>query len=413
MTWLPRSEEDLVQALDAGDVAESNRLDMKASIGDSDRARKETAKDLASFAVDGGALLIGVREDKDNQVFVPAPIDLRAAVERIEQIAANRVDPPLVVHPREIASKEEGVGYLWVDIPASPDAPHMVEGRYYGRGERTNRILTDADVLRLHQQREQDQDRAIRSLDRLQNADPFPGSRLSTLLTERPTPSFGHLYLTATPRRAPRGIGERLVWDRGDELLQFVLDIENVGMPLLRSWGPHFLGGIHRASRADHASVSTLGGSATQLEQDEQYGLEVRVGTDGSVGVIVTGLSSSPERGAIVMDGFLLANTWRLLLLTKRVAEEVDYTGTWDVGLRATELDGRTARSHSDQSRWGLDEAPTFDQYEYERTTSVTGDSLASPGHAVRALTEPLLRGLGAWARWASSVPELLASTTD
>ena len=150
MTWLPRSEEDLVQALDAGDVAESNRLDMKASIGDSDRARKETAKDLASFAVDGGALLIGVREDKDNQVFVPAPIDLRAAVERIEQIAANRVDPPLVVHPREIASKEQGVGYLWVDIPSSPDAPHMVEGRYYGRGERTNRILTDADVLRLH-----------------------------------------------------------------------------------------------------------------------------------------------------------------------------------------------------------------------------------------------------------------------
>ncbi len=126
LSWNPRTEADIRAALEARDVSESNVLDMKAVIGDKDSERRETAKDLASFAVDGGALLIGVAEHKDTRTFEAVPIALHDVIERIEQIAANRVDPPLVVRPREIPSDKEGLGYVWVDIPASPDAPHMV-----------------------------------------------------------------------------------------------------------------------------------------------------------------------------------------------------------------------------------------------------------------------------------------------
>ena len=153
MTWPPLTESDIADALKAGDVAESNRLDFKALVGDNDRGRRETAKDMASFAIDGGALLIGISEDKSARSFHLAPVDLHDVVERIEQIAGNRVDPPLVVRPREIPAEQDGFGYVWVDVPASPDAPHMVDGRYYGRGERTNRTLSDADVRRLHSKR--------------------------------------------------------------------------------------------------------------------------------------------------------------------------------------------------------------------------------------------------------------------
>lgn len=407
MTWPPRSEDEILAALATADVAESNRLDMKLMIGDKDSARRETAKDLASFAVDGGALLIGIREDKEARSFHPAPIDLRAAVERVEQIAANRVDPPLVVRPREIVSNQVGLGYLWVEIPASPDAPHMVDGRYYGRGERTNRILSDADVLRLHEQRRGDSDRAVTALNRLQDADPFPRARKTAPTTEPPKPRFGHLYLSATPRRASPGLAEGLVWDRHEELLTFATQIENSGPSLFRSWGPHFMGGIYFATRSDHASVSTISGDAAALEREEQYGVDVRIHTDGAAGMIVTGASHPLDGDAVVNDGMIVANAWRVILWAKCIAEETGYTGTWDLGLRATNLAGRSARSRMSRSHFDRDDVPAFDQDEYQRTTSITRSEFSNPGQAVRALTEPVLRGLGSWSTWVNELPEL------
>ncbi len=38
-------------------------------------------------------------------------------------------------------------------VPASPEAPHMVDCRYLAGGAKTKRYLTDSEVLRLHQRR--------------------------------------------------------------------------------------------------------------------------------------------------------------------------------------------------------------------------------------------------------------------
>ena len=46
-----------------------------------------------------------------------------------------------------------GHGYVVVHIPQSVRAPHMADGRYYGRGDKTNRVLPNTEVVRLLDQR--------------------------------------------------------------------------------------------------------------------------------------------------------------------------------------------------------------------------------------------------------------------
>jgi len=93
--WQPSTEAQILIAIDDGNIVENHHIDAKAIIGDAPRARKNTAQDFASFAIDGGALIIGISEDGPG-AFSAAPFALDRDVERAEQIAANLVDPPLI-----------------------------------------------------------------------------------------------------------------------------------------------------------------------------------------------------------------------------------------------------------------------------------------------------------------------------
>jgi len=406
MTWPPETEADVLLAISAGDLVESNRLDVKALVGDTSSARKETAKDLASFAVDGGALLIGVHEDKEARLFAAAPIDLHDVLERIEQIAANRIEPPLVVHPREIPSGPDGAGYVWVDIPASPDAPHMVDGRYYGRGERTNRILHDAEILRLHRAKEDRQERSRRALNSLQDRDPYVTNRTTGQGSAPRTARFGHLYLVATPQRPRPRLAQGLVWDRVEHLYDFIIRADAAVPSTIRSFGPR-LGGFSTVTRSASAVLTNLTEATMQVDGTEAHGLEVHVGTDASVGMIVTRISTpGDERSANrVLDGYLLANTWRLLSWANSLAEATSYSGGWTFGLRATQLRGRTSHVFAGHAF----DAPSTELSEdtYEQTTIATLQDLAAPAATVRALVEPLMRALGTWPHWIGEVPDL------
>jgi len=85
--WSPKDETEVREAVAQGWIAASHHIDVKREVGDSRGDRKETARDLASFAIDGGALLIGV-EDKANRTFSLAPPPLDGLMERVEQVAA-------------------------------------------------------------------------------------------------------------------------------------------------------------------------------------------------------------------------------------------------------------------------------------------------------------------------------------
>ena len=127
--WTPKTEADLQAAITGGLFEESHYLDLKKA-PNSKGDNKELARDLSSFAVDGGTLIIGVQENKESRTFELAPQPLNGLPEKIEQVARTIPDPPLTILTQEIsAAADDGTGYLVVHIPASPVAPHMVDNR--------------------------------------------------------------------------------------------------------------------------------------------------------------------------------------------------------------------------------------------------------------------------------------------
>jgi hypothetical protein len=99
--WQPSSIAEVQAVIDDGTLRERHWLDAKREVGTSEGKKKETACDLASFANDGGALLIGVDEDKPTQTLTVKPVLLDGLAEQLDNIARSRCDPPLyiVCHP--------------------------------------------------------------------------------------------------------------------------------------------------------------------------------------------------------------------------------------------------------------------------------------------------------------------------
>ena len=135
--WPPRTETALETAAKDRHLVEKHGLELKRELPPgSDSSNKELARDLASLAIDGGLLIIGVDEDKN---YALTPVPLEGLAERVEQVAGSRIDEPLAldgVIEIESAAKPSD-GYLLVRVPASPRAPHMVDNRYWGRGDKT------------------------------------------------------------------------------------------------------------------------------------------------------------------------------------------------------------------------------------------------------------------------------------
>jgi hypothetical protein len=65
--------------------------------------------------------------------------------DRVDQVARDKVQPPLVVRSQEVSDRP-GWGCLLVHVPPSAQAPHMVDYVYYGRGDRANVRLGDEQV---------------------------------------------------------------------------------------------------------------------------------------------------------------------------------------------------------------------------------------------------------------------------
>jgi hypothetical protein len=63
--WALRDEEDLATAAAKGLLEETHYLDLKELIPPGSAKNRELGRDLASFAVDGGTMLVGVREVDD------------------------------------------------------------------------------------------------------------------------------------------------------------------------------------------------------------------------------------------------------------------------------------------------------------------------------------------------------------
>jgi hypothetical protein len=161
--WLPETPDALRAALDGGVFGEGHVFDVKEKLSPGPSGNRDLAVDVASFAVDGGVIVVGVRENKEMRTFELDPVPLAGLAERVDQVARSRVDPPVQVTCVELVAGD-GHGFLVINVPQSPLAPHMVDGRYRGRGDTTNIVLPDAEVRRLHERAALNADRATRLL---------------------------------------------------------------------------------------------------------------------------------------------------------------------------------------------------------------------------------------------------------
>ncbi|WP_329583530.1 AlbA family DNA-binding domain-containing protein [Streptomyces sp. NBC_01361] len=394
--WIPETEADLQAAIDGGLLEETHYLDLKeapSSKGDN----KELARDLASFAVDGGTLLVGIKEDKETRTFELAPQPLNGLPEKVEQVARSIPDPPLNVIT-EVIETAPGTGYLVVHIPASPAAPHMVEGRYFGRGDKTKYRLSDTEVLRLHARRNAVEADALGLLTKEMNEDPLQrfGQQSHFFLVAQPTAGRRDLLLDLTGA---------LDWNtRLARLIERAH--QNPGLnAILREWafspdltdahqGHRRAGGVARSSAnlgdgREHTPTGRRG--------DEDV-IELRVFENGGLRLYLSRFSDSPgspdQPEQELFPAAAVVLTRRLLDILRLVAEDAGYFGNWSLAVGANRLKGR--RGYLSPSIWmSLGANPRYSEDIYQEATGATLAELNSAAGAVTLrLLGPLLRSL-------------------
>ncbi len=395
--WQPQNESDIQTAIDDSLLEETHYLDVKREIESGSKANKELARDLASFAIDGGTLLIGIHEDKATNTLSLAPQALKGLPERIEQIARSIVDQPLEVITQPIASTEDvEKGYVLVHVPPSSVAPHMVENKYIGRGDKTKIYLSDAEVTRLHDRRNASMKDGAKLMRHEFSLDPIP-------LDKRKN---AHLFVLAEPLPGREEMLLSLLSgvNAGQKLAQFqkaaysndvrqVIDVSGIAPELIRAY--EFV----RRSRGA-ALTSAL------VHEDENDAVEMEVHEDGGLRLFMGRFSDLHEDTNVIFENASVIYVRQLIALTVAAAEEAGYFGNWILGAGATNLKGKCAyqlaRSYiSDRAK------QPYDSDEYIRTSLVTYAELKqSPGQVTERLTGKLLRSLGMYDQYVHALKD-------
>lgn len=394
--WTPKSEADLEAAISDGLLEETHYLDLKEKTDPGKAGNKELARDLASFAVDGGTLIIGVREDKPTRTFHLEPQPLKGMPEKVEQVARSLADPPLNVLTDAIeASANDGSGYLIVHVPASAAAPHMVDGRYYGRGDKTKYQMSDAEVVRHHVQRRATETDALALLQQEIDQDPLSdvGEQSHFFFVAQPTAGAADMLLDLTSGANWRHRMAMLV----EEAYTPELNI------ILKNFTPNLADATQGDRRAGGAALSSHNlADGRQHKPTGQWGgedvIEVQFFEDGGLRLYSSRLSDNPGQSSgdeqALFDSAAVGLTRRMLEVVRLTAEQAGYFGNWTLAVGATRLQGRRRYAGEAWAFAGMSARYTQDTYK-QATGATWADLNAAPGAITGRLLGPLLRSLG------------------
>lgn len=401
--WQPRTAADVQTAIDNGTITERHWLDVKLTTGPSTNSNnKEIAADLASFAGDGGAIIYGVAEDKTTNTISLAPFDLAGQAERLDEIARSRCDPPLYIacHPLPQDPDNRNHGLLLVEIPPSPAAPHMVDGRYYGRGDTTKRRLTDGEVARLH---------AVRTIRHL-NAEQLIEHEIARDPVPPTQRQHSHIYVVARPLAAPPDLLTETIERREvGVLVRYIAS--RLNSPASPDWN-HLGSGEPRAQGWGLQSRLLPGRRIDpDDERAEKYMVDLEIGDDGSL-TLVCGRGSdytNPTKDQFILDSVAAVFTRGVVDLAAHIGRDHGYGGRWLLAVGLTDLAGKYTSDALAVARIGSSYVPfSADRY-IESTEAVTSELLAQPGSVTRRLIRRLMRGLATDGR---SYQHLLADPT-
>jgi hypothetical protein len=377
---IPATESELRAAIEAGSFDESHYSDVKTELAPKESGNKKLAIDLASFAVDGGMIAVGVAEKETKELI---PIPLVGLKERVDQIGRSRLDPPLAVTCREIeAEGTPGVGYLVIAIPASPDAPHMVEHIYRGRGDTTNIQLSDAEVRRIRAQRAEAQFDIRDVLATEIERDPF----------DVQARELGHLFIVAEPVYAPP---ELLVSIAGQEWRKWLFDTFREQLPMLTDdWSPNMRSAFNAVKTPDGWALRSWKGEREQaIGESEDSVIELDVRDDGGIRFYSARATGFTGALHVVFDAAVYGNLWRVIDAAAEIARQSGFVGNWQFGVALTGIRG--AISHEWERRNWRGNSVAYANDEYIASVEVTFAELAGDYEPIlRKLTDKLNRTL-------------------
>jgi hypothetical protein len=385
--WDPTTEEELRSAAANGLLGESHHLDIKRELMAGRGVNAELARDLASFAIDGGLLLLGVDEDATPPTLYPIP--LAGLPERVEQVGLTRIDEPLAVRTTPIPSAEDNtLGYLVVRVPPSPLAPHMVDGRYYGRGDKTRFVLSDDEVSRLHLRRRQWEQTAGELLDAYVRRDPTS------------LPGHGHLFIVAEPIAAPEGLLVPLVeggpghWH--GNLLDLIQTRALAKTEVGGGFAPDLRGALAPSRRADGWALTSHDfqeDRSVAASARERQLLELEISEQGALRLFCGRGTDMINGQKVVLPGIVVGLCHRVLAIAKQLAEETGCWASWDFGVAMIGMRGSVPWLPPGTY---LADTPTFPDEDYRQTARATREELASRPNAVAdRLVGRLIRALG------------------
>ena len=397
--WSPVTEHDLASAVTAGLLEETHYLELKRELESGKTKNREHARDLASFAIDGGTILVGIQEDKSAGVLTLAPQPLQGLRERIESIARTIPDPPLSIITRVVPSvADAAAGYLVVHVPPSASAPHMVDNRYLGRGDSAKYYLSDAEVLRLHERRRQQEGDALIMIGQEFARDPVPEAeqqQAHLFVLAEPLAPRPEMFLSQLHQQGLLGLVARGAW--GDATTRALGPGEK--------FNPELSAASQYARRAAGAALSTYGLKSDRSLDSPSSGwediVELEVSEDGAIRIMMGRLSDAlPRDGAestqYLFDAAAVIYVRRMMGLVLEVAGQTGYFGGWALAVGATGLRGLSAY---DPSGWALTQS--FEDDTYKRATLASyADLVAQPGSLTDRLLGRFLRKLNTYTRY-------------
>jgi hypothetical protein len=389
---LPHDEDDLRVAFFDGRLDERVWCELKRELPPPSRGvNLELARDLASLAVDGGSLYIGV-DEKAPDGDPLRPQALAGLRERVDQVGQSRVTPALFVESYEIpASGQPGHGYLEVVVRASADAPHQVDGIYYGRSDTGKCRLPDQQVERLMRGREQQRHGAGDALHKLIAADPY----------QRPVRAHPHLFAFARPgvRRTEMcrdviGAGASF-----GPLISLRTRVVNDVVRPLYSRVPQAPGSVLEALMnpqliSGGAAMTSL---AVQSSAGERHHQELRIDEDGDLSLYhaCVGWDGDPLNGVprkVLSAPKVVGALRELIALAAAISHCTRIPGSWHIGVALTGIYGYRHQ----ESSWP-DYGPPCTDDEYVRVEHFNLAAMErTPGDIAYKLLGRLLRALRA-----------------
>lgn len=148
--WVPQNWVDLELAI--GMQVENASLDFKSTLPPKGKVR-DLAKDATAMSIEGGVILVGLAEE-DGVATAITPIELKGAMERIQQMIDANVSPGLPVEVTPLREKDgDEKGVLVILVPVSWSAPHEYDSRFPARAGATTRYLGEREIEALYARR--------------------------------------------------------------------------------------------------------------------------------------------------------------------------------------------------------------------------------------------------------------------